>query len=196
MIEKGSDWGVAGRLDPGSPIFDHDHELARFLEDNTASSAGLRSGDMARTLGLNAGHDPAQSRFLVPVDAIRVRLDDTAPRMALAHVIAGRLVANRSVTAIMNAAFVRRLNIAPRAHPGDGQLDIVSLDLGLTDRAKALRRMRTATHVPHPGITTQRKAEGVLEFDRPRSVRIDGQRAGRAARLEFSVVPAAINVAV
>ena len=152
MIEKGHDWGVPGHLHDDSPVFEHDHELAAYLEnaylekDSPRSpaprspaprsaaprsaalrSAALRSGDLARTLGLRADHDPARARFLVPVDAIHVQLDERPARLAMAHVIVGWFRAMGETVAVMNAAFFGDLNVAPRAHPGDGKLEVVTI---------------------------------------------------------------------
>ena len=57
---------------------------------------------------------------------------------------------------MLNADRIGAWDVAPRAHPNDGQLDVVEVDasMGLRDRWQASRRLATGTHVPHPAIHT------------------------------------------
>jgi diacylglycerol kinase family enzyme len=77
--------------------------------------------------------------------------------------------------------------VAPKAHPGDGLLDVLDGDLSIDDRAKARRRLPTGTHVPHLGITQSRVAALQLELDRPTPVWLDGERVGDARTFSIRV---------
>lgn len=193
-IAKGEEWGQAGKLPAGAPVASSDTEAASLV--GTVEAIGLSSGDLARTLGIRSPYDPATPKHLVPIDAVRVALDEGPDHVAIAHVVIGDIRRNRQSTTIMNAAFIGVRNIAPRAHPGDGKLDVVHLDLGLGDRLKAWKRMVSGSHVPHPAIAIRKRSEGLVELDRPRRVYIDGQVVGRASTVRYSVIPAAIVVAV
>lgn len=100
------------------------------------------------------------------------------------------------MVAIMNAAFIGTRNIAPRAHPGDGKVDVVTMQLSPSDRFKAIRRMKTGSHLPHPDISVNRRKHGKLEFSRPRPIRIDGVAKGRASAVEYTVEADAYTIAV
>ena len=176
-IEKGSDWGWAGSLPADARVAANDAEAAALVSAG-ASHLGLSGGDLARTLGVRMPFDRSATRHLLPVDAFRVTLDDGSAHMAVAHAVVGSLLASRHTVAVMNAAFIGSRNLAPRAHPGDGRLDVVNLRLAVADRFKALRRMETGTHVPHPNIQMQPKVSGLIEFGRRRTVIVDGRRVG------------------
>lgn len=192
-IERGEEWGIAGAVPPDAPRIGTDHELAR------ASAAGvgavvITGGDIARTLGINPRVSPGKTGHLLPLDVIELQLDDRPAQRASAHVVVGHWLFSRHQLAIMNAAFVADRNLAPRAHPGDGKLDLVTMELAVADRIKARKRQPLGTHVPHPQISIRRVTRHETTFDRPRQIAIDGQSAGTARRLVAEVIPNAITV--
>lgn len=194
-IVKGQDWGRPGRLPADAPVAANDRAAAE-LVGGSHGVIGLQGGDLARTLGIRTPYVPSATTQIVSIDAIEVELDDGATHICVAHALIGRPVLDRTWVALMNAAFIGARNVAPRAHPGDGRIDVVSVDLDVGDRLEARRRMITGTHVPHPGIDVRRRISGRVEFPRRRWVRIDGQRCGRSRTMAFRVLPAAIEIAV
>jgi hypothetical protein len=197
-IERGAEWGCAGQLSAQDPVVDSDAAAAGFVRlDDTASpvTVGIQAGDLARTLGVRPPVRPGP-KHLVPVDAIVVSLDDGPELTAVANVVVGQLRLGSEVVALMNAAFVADRNLAPRAHPGDGLVDEVSLRLPVSDRRQAWTRMATGTHVPHPGIKIRRRSEGVVELTKSRRVKVDGVAVGKARTLRYRLVPQALVVAV
>ena len=54
----------------------------------------------------------------------------------------------------MNSDHLGTWNVAPRAHPNDGKLDVISVGRGMTfrQRLQARTRLELGTHVPHPAI--------------------------------------------
>ena len=201
-IAKGEQWGRPGLLPPGAPIASSDADAARYLRtaSTTGNAAprtiGLEAGDLARTLGIRALYDPKSPKHLVAVDALEVELDDGSVHHGVAHAVIGSVRWRRGAVAIMNAAFIGTRNIAPRAHPGDGKVDVVRLDLDLSDRIKAWKRMVTGTHVPHPDITIRQRRDGAIELDRPARVRVDGRSVGTSATVRYRVISGAVVVAV
>lgn len=193
-IERRKDWGTPGPLSAAAPTAADDASIARLVSDGVSEVRPL-GGDLARTLGVNERALQRPTQMRLPIDVMRVRLDGRDEVLGIAHVLIGRMRARPNV-AIMNAAFVGQRNVAPRAHPGDGQLDVVHFELGLVDWLKASRRMPTGGHVPHPGIRVSRSDEVCIERDEPVHVRIDGGAATRAERIECTVWPDAIIVGV
>lgn len=193
-IEKGRDWGIPGVLPDAAPIARSDRQAAALLGQHEV--IGLGEGDLARTLGIGPSYDRAGTKQLVPVDSLEIELDSGERHACLAHAVAGSMLYSGHVVAVMNAAFVGRLNVAPRAHPGDGKADVVTMRLRFADRVKAYRRMPTGTHLPHPGIDVRRKVSGTLELGSAQSVRVDGKRVGRTATLRFRVVPNSVTIGV
>ena len=102
------------------------------------------------------------------------------------HWFVAHLVARRSwwwgeVFVAMNAEWLGRFDVAPRAHPGDGLLDTLSGRPSSDDRIKAHRRLPSGTHVPHPAIVERRAHSIQQDFARPLDIWLDGQKVGRAA---------------
>lgn len=194
-IERGEDWGAAGAIPAGTPQADTDAALADLCRAG-ASHAIVTAGDLARTLGIGPDRQPGAVGHLLPVDAIEVGLDDQDLRLAIAHVLVGHWLFDASQLALMNAAFVGPRNLAPRAHPGDGKLDVVTMEVPFADRVKGRRRQRLGTHIPHPGIAIRRRERESVTFARPQPVWLDGRRLGRVRRLSARIVPAAITVCV
>lgn len=191
-IEKGAEWGSPGSLAPDAPLASSDAELARHLRDG-ALQVRPTGGDLARTLGITEASLRRDAAMLLPVDALDVTLDGE-PHRCLAHVVIGSARRPRIVAA--NAAFLGTWNVAPRAHPGDGKVDVVSFDLGVVDWLKARRRLPTGTHVPHPDIHVRAMTSWAREFDRFVAVQLDGIGGFRARQIEVHVAPDAIVVGV
>jgi diacylglycerol kinase family enzyme len=87
--------------------------------------------------------------------------------------------------------------VAPRSHPGDGLLDVLEVEAGFGagDRWKAWRRLRSGTHVPHPGIAVRRVPAVQLDVG-GRTVLLDGVRVEPAEALSIRLRPDALRVAV
>jgi diacylglycerol kinase family enzyme len=96
----------------------------------------------------------------------------------------------------MNAQFLGEWDVAPRAHPGDGKLDLLQVTMPASDRLQARARLRSGTHVPHHGIHQSQVANTQLEFDKPTPVHLDGDVVGSARSVSVRVEPAALRVVV
>ena len=91
----------------------------------------------------------------------------------------------------MNCDHLGTWDVAPRAHPNDGRLDVVEVDTSMTlrNRLQARRRLPHGTHVPHPSIAVRTTTEASWTFARPTPVVIDGVPAGRVRRLTVRAQP-------
>ncbi|MFS8584718.1 MAG: hypothetical protein FWJ72_06500, partial [Acidimicrobiia bacterium] len=85
-------------------------------------------------------------------------------------------------------------DVAPRAHPGDGVLDVadVSPSMPLLDRWRARGRLPSGAHVPHPDIAVSRRRALQIDLGRPTPVWLDGERVGEARHLAVRVEPDAL----
>ena len=129
----------------------------------------------------------------LPVDLGSV-LVDGVQHWFVAHLVARRSWWRGRIVAAMNAEFVGNWDVAPRAHPGDGLLDVVDVApaMSLTDRVKARGRLATGAHLPHPAISVSRRDAVQLAFDRPTPVWLDGVRVGEARNLSVRLEPDAL----
>lgn len=209
-IRRGVDWGEPGPLAPGAPVVDGDAALVRAVlgavEAGRAVEVGLLGGDLHRTLG-SPRHTVEELRagegMRLPVDLGEVvlhRPDGSEDRAWFcAHLVAtegrGPLFADRSVV-VMNAAFRGGLNLGPRAHPGDGLLDITDGRLGWWERRLARGRMATGSHLPHPDLAVARRRSVEASFDRPARVALDGTEVGSAVALQVWCRADAVTVVV
>ncbi|HYI61675.1 MAG TPA: hypothetical protein VEW93_07700 [Acidimicrobiales bacterium] len=200
-VEKGRDWGTSGPLPAGAVLARSDAEARAALEEARRSgrplpALGLLGGDLCRTLGGRG--DEARLRdggTRVQVD-LGVALLDGRSHLFVAHLVARRRWWRGRVVAVMNAQFLGPWDAAPRAHPGDGRLDVLDGSLGPGDRWKARPRLRAGTHVPHPGIAQHRVPAWTAELPRPTPVWLDGARVGEARSLAVRVEPDAVTVVV
>jgi hypothetical protein len=201
-VEKGVDWGGTGPVPDDLVLVHTDAEARAAVVAARASGAalptlGLLGGDLARTLGGGRGDGSRlrEAGTLATVD-LGVALLDDVPHPFVAHLVARRSWWRGRVVAVMNAQFLGAWDVAPRAHPGDGRLDVLDGDLGLGDRWKARSRLPAGTHVPHPGIGQSRTARWEARFDRPTPVRLDGEVVATARTVAVAVEPDVLRVVV
>jgi hypothetical protein len=201
-VEKGKAWGEPGALGPDGVVVATDAAARAVVEAARASGApiptmGLLGGDLAKTLGGLGDRDRLRSPDAVtfPVDLGVTRFDGQE-HVFLAHAIARHRWWLGRAVAVMNAQWLGDWDLGPRAHPGDGLLDVTDGDLPWGDRLKARTRARTGTHLPHPALRTSRVRSLDLEFDRPIGVWLDGVHVGRATELHVRVEPDAVRVVV
>jgi hypothetical protein len=200
-IRPGASWGREVPRPVGLVVVDDDAAFVRAIAVPDAPPVAVRSGDLARTLGVRSlDHRSNVNEF--PVDLLHVRLDDAEePIAACAHVIArspwsrGHWFRGR-ILAVMNAEFVGDWDVAPRGHPNDGRMEVFDVDASMSVRQRlaARRRLRTGTHVPHPRVSTRSVRTGTWSFVRPVEVVVDGRRVGRASSLAVDVVADAATV--
>jgi diacylglycerol kinase family enzyme len=142
------------------------------------------------------GHRLGDTVTVAPVDRVRVDAEGQTAWF-VAHLVARRGWLRGEVVAAMNAQFLGDWDVAPRAHPNDGRVDVVRIDpsMSLRDRLRARSRVRQGTHVPHRAITVRQVASADLTFARPMDVYLDGQRWLRTSALTLTVEPDALTIA-
>lgn len=215
-IRPGEPWGrlapppnvvqrAVGDLAVGTLVADH-----RRLGVPLGPVAPL-AGDLHRAVGgdmcvdrLSGGNDVAH----LPCDVLRVVLDGDTVAWAVAHVVVRRPLAGSAtlgwwrgrMLGFMNVQYLGRWDVAPRAHPNDGWMDVVEVAATMRPRARyeARRRLPLGTHVPHPSITTRRARTVTVDLAAGERVWIDGavRPEDRVARLEVTVEPDAVTVVV
>ncbi|MDH3707785.1 MAG: hypothetical protein OES57_17090 [Acidimicrobiia bacterium] len=198
---RGQDWGGPATTRP-DVVVATDRELGRLLDNARGAGrelgpVGLLGGDLCRTLGGRGDQARLYSdhAIAVTVDIGRADADDHSGWF-VAHCIARRRWWGAGSVAVMNAAFLGAWNMAPRAHPNDGRLDVIESSLSAADRWKARRRLPLGTHVPHPDIDQRRVTVGEWTFRRPRSLRLDGHTVGRTRTLRVTIEPDALEVVI
>jgi YegS C-terminal NAD kinase beta sandwich-like domain len=201
-IEKGQDWGEAGPLPDDGVLVRSDAEARAVV--TTARRAnepipplGLLGGDLCRTVGgrgdearLRSG---AATRLTVDVGSVLI---DGRLHWFVAHLIARRSWLRGPLLGVFNAEWLGEWDVAPRAHPGDGLLEVVEVTMSAGDRLKARRRLPTGTHLPHPGIEVRRADAVQRDIPKGHSVWLDGERLGPAGAVSIRVEPDALRIVV
>lgn len=190
------DWGRTLRAD---------EVIENCLDDAGLATAAQRgvvlaavSGDIHRSLGAPVAE---RATSAVTLDLIECRVDGRLYRAA-AHVVArrpGRWGWWRGpIVMVMVSGHLGRFEPAPRAHPGDGLLDVIEVSgsMNLRQRIMARRRSRTGSHLPHPDISTTRVRDLRRSFDESLTIFVDGASAGVSRHLDVAVVAAAYEHAV
>lgn len=199
-VGRGADWGTTAPVPDLAVWVTSDGEARSVVTEARRRGEPppplvLLGGDLARTLG-GSGDRCRLERgegTTVEVD-LGAALIDGRLHWFLAHLVARRSWVRGRIVLVANAAFIKRWNVAPRAHPGDGRLDIVDGSMRLLDRVRASRRLASGLHLPHPELDTRRVGAAQFDLDPALDVRLDGQLVGRAANLSVRVEPAAVRV--
>lgn len=205
-IGKGETWGEAGALGPHGIVVDSDARARAVLRDAQRArrpypELGLLHGDLARTCGATGRRERFRDGGQrLPVDVVEVLVDGALDLFVAHLVIRSRWSRggwwHGPTTAVMNAQFIGSWDVAPRSHPNDGRVDVVSADLPFGDRLKARSRLSTGTHLPHPGISVRRTSGVQLDVPAGASVWLDGEPIGPTRALSLRVVPDAVTVVV
>lgn len=201
-VSRGSEWGHNAPLASSGIVVTSDSEAREVIEDarrrgNPIPPLGLLGGDMCRTLGGLGDEGRLRSEVAVTcsVDIGSVLIDGRL-HWFLSHLIARRSWWRGRVVAVMNAQWLGAWDLGPRAHPGDGLLDISDGDISVSDRLQARKRVRTGTHLPHPDIHTSRSRAAQFDLDPSLEVFLDGVSMGRAETISVRVEPDAVTVVV
>ena len=201
-VRRGEDWGEPGGLGPDGVEAGSDAEARALIEaarraNRPLPELGLLGGDLCRTLGGRGASDAIRSpeawRFAVDLGAV---LLDGRLFWFCAHLVARRKGWAGEALVAMNAAWRGSWNLGPRAHPGDGLLDISHGALSAGDRWRALRRVGTGDHLPHPQISYRRTGAFQIVLQQPLMVELDGEPVRRASNLSIRVEPAVLTVVV
>ena len=199
-VRKGEEWGEAGDLPAGGVVVRTDAAAREVVTaarraGDRPPPLGLLGGDLCRTLGGRGDEARLRSDAAtrLPVDLGSV-LVDGVQHWFVAHVVVRRSWWRGRIVAAMNAEFVGAWDVAPRAHPNDGLLDVLDVApaMSLADRVKARGRLATGAHVPHPAIAVSRRSAVQLSFDRPTPVWLDGVPVGEARHLSVRLEPDAL----
>jgi hypothetical protein len=181
-IEKGSSYGEPGRpLPPGGAVVGSDAAARRVLEEARRRNQpfpplGLHGGDLCHTLG-----GPATGDITFPVDLGEVLIDGRL-HLFVAHLVAHTKLWSYAFVA-MNAQWLGRWNLGPRAHPND-------------DLLKVRARLNHGAHLPHPRIKERRVDALQIDLPRPLPIALDGQVVATGRTLSLRIAPDALTVVV
>lgn len=216
MIRRGEPWEQPSDAAIPPPLVrGSDHDLAHAV---AAGGRELRfepaaPSDLARALGLEPARAGGGAASTVDVDLVHVGEGEVAvnsvvlgvaphelrrwhrPRPVQIEVDGRRLDVERATTVVLvNGGWLEGFDVAPRAHPGDGRLDLQIYAVSGRERRELRRRLATASHLPHPGIVERRVRAVTVEFEAPRPCAIDGRAAEPRTRLEVEILRSGLRL--
>lgn len=190
-IRKGEEWGRTDTVpDAAVPAADDASVAAAWSLGAVPLATG---GNLHSSLGSPAPKRAGDACMRFPVDALEVTVtvDGKAETVvAASDVVVGRWMRGDFAVVSANGRWAG-LDIAPRAHPNDGFLHVLSIPRGvrLRQRLAARRRAVLGTHVPHPDITVTR-GESFTASNTSRSrLLVDGRRWDRWESVAVRVLP-------
>lgn len=219
MIRRGAPWeGPATPADTAAAVLVAGDDAALAAAASTWPGRPVRfepspGSDLARSIGSVGPLDGGE--HLLPLDLVAVaghglavnavvlgpRPDRVRPwqrRVGFRLSIDGgedQVVAGTSVV-VANGQFLAGCDAVPRAHPGDGWLDVQVYDVPRPQRAPLRRRLASGAHLPHPGIRQCRARRVEIVVSLPVGLEIDGRRRGRIETAAVVVQPAALRLIV
>jgi hypothetical protein len=200
-VRRGEPWGHEGVL-PADGVVVRSDAAARAVVEQARRAGeepptlGLLGGDLCRTLGGTGDERRLHEGGVVAEVDVGAALIDGRLHWFVAHLVCRRSWWRGPIVALMNAQFLGDWDVAPRAHPGDGQLEQLHVTMSLPERLQARTRLPMGTHVPHPRIHESRVAFTQLELAKPTPIRLDGVLVGKARSVSVRVEPAALRVVV
>jgi hypothetical protein len=186
-IRKGEQWGCPATRPTALRVATSDRELAEWVGDDRSGAYGVAAGDLHHAVG---GGPPREQSQRLPIDALVVTVAGSE-YIAVAHVVARRSWWHGRIVAVVNAGYIGKWNVCPRAHPNDGRFDVVEVrpSMSLRQRLQAHRRLRHGTHLPHPDIDTRTDTRAAWQFPEPTPIELDGHSIGRHRELTVTISP-------
>ena len=198
-LSRGADWGGSGPPPGGYVLAASDLEVRRIVTRARSSGADipvikLTGGDLWRSLGGRNPERPfSENSTTVGVDVGSALLDGQI-YWFIAHLVARRTWFSGRCWVAANSSHYGSWNLAPRAHPGDGLLDLLDSDLPLFQRLQAQRRLHAGIHVPHPGIAYKRLPASQVTFPKAVPVYLDSERVGTFRNVSVRIEESALEL--
>lgn len=195
VISRGSTWGEPAVVQPHWRVAHKDAQI------RGVDPVLLAGGNIWRALGCPTTHKVGEECLVLPVDTARCVVTTSHGEQvvtAVSEIIIGSWWSRAGCTIISNSGILEGLNVTPRAHPNDGEWDVLSISagLGLREKLHARRRARTGTHIPHPRLRTLRIGTHAAVRDRRARLMIDGVVVRGWTSVTITVVPDSAHVVV
>ena len=172
-------------------IVDNDQTMAH--TDRT-HEIFLSGGDIARSLGNPVVPLIGSACTEVTIDAMQCDIttgnSQSTRVIAASSIVVGNFWKGRYLI-VSNAGWLGDSNVAPRAHPNDGKVEMLTIasHMSLRQRFLARRKMHTGTHLPHPDLSSSQRATHTIDRQNGELLMIDGKNAGDWTSISIAVQP-------
>jgi hypothetical protein len=191
MISRGQPWGIPADMSDDVLVVENNQVLSN--ADRTRRIV-LTGGDIARSLGNPVVPVVGSACTEVAIDAMLCDITTTDSRsihaVAASSIVVGSYWRGRHLI-VSNAGWIGDSNVAPRAHPNDGKVEILTITshMSLRQRILARRRMQTGTHLPHPDLSSMQIATQSIVRQNEERLMIDGRKIDNWASISITVEP-------
>jgi hypothetical protein len=191
MIRRGQPWGIPADMSDDVLVVKNNQVLSN--TDRTRRIV-LTGGDIARSLGNPVVPVVGSACTEVAIDAMLCDITTTDSRSILAvaasSIVVGSYWRGRHLI-VSNAGWIGDSNVAPRAHPNDGKVEMLAITshMSLRQRILARRRMQTGTHLPHPDLSSMQIATQSIVRQNEERLMIDGRKIDNWASISIRVEP-------
>lgn len=190
-IRKGEEWGEPATVPHEREIVVSDADLAA----HRPRIASVAAGDLHRALGSPPVPAVDSRCTRLTIDALECIITTSRGSytlMAASSVVVGRWLSRGRFSCLSNTGWWRDLNLAPRAHPNDGEADLVAITgaMSMVERVIARRRAAAGAHLPHPDISVVRVQRwSTAPVRRGEPLAIDGRQVRGWRHVEVRVRP-------
>jgi len=204
-IKKNTEWGQEVAQCPPHQCVGSDHEMGTHLNNQSGNFFALTGGSLFETLGRPSAPVVGGVAHCLPCDAISVSIvargtqieltavNDVAIRNSWSH--GGWL--RGPVLVVTNTGMRRGRQIATRAHPNDGHLDVVSVStMNMRQRIIGWSKAKSGNHVPHPKILISKTTHLDLAVSAKQLIVIDGRRHNHVSRVTLTIAPDTAHVLI
>ena len=204
-IRKNENWGTIVARPKNLVICASDAAASQLITEHYVRkqnfpAIAIVKSNLSRALGSIGSDAHAQNMQATPFDLIEIAFTDDSNKeqvvLALGYGLLRKSWWRSKIVAAMNTSFIGDWDCAPRSHPNDGKFDLVTVqkEMNPTQRMIALRRLRLATHLPHPQISVKQLTSFDADCSAEPNLYVDDHRFSCVKRCKFSLIPDAITL--
>ena len=204
-IRKGQDWGERVETPTDLLVFTDDSSANTYLKEVFANGRELQSiailnSNLARVFGLNGATIGSTTMLRTRLDLIEVSYVLLSSQTAKMHYLGNAIIRNGwlrgAITGVFNSSFIGSWDCAPKAHPNDSKLDVVSIDqsMNVRQRLTAKRLVKLGSHLPHPKISYKQTENFKIDLQEPAHLFVDSIDLGMVRHCDFRVISDALSL--
>jgi len=204
-IRKGQDWGERVETPTDLLVFTDDSSANTYLKEVFANGRELQSiailnSNLARVFGLNGATIGSTTMLRTRLDLIEVSYVLLSSQTAKMNYLGNAIIRNGwlrgAITGVFNSSFIGSWDCAPKAHPNDSKLDVVSIDqsMSVRQRLTAKRLVKLGSHLPHPKIGYKQTENFKINLQEPAHLFVDSIDLGMVRQCDFRVISDALSL--
>ena len=204
-IRKGQDWGEQLEAPADLLVFADDPSANTYLNEvfangNMAPPIAVLKSNLARTLGLSGASIKKPTMLHTKFDLVEVDYVLVSAVTGKMHFLGNAVIRNGwlrgPITGVFNSSFIGTWDCAPKAHPNDSKIDVVSIDqsMNVRQRLTAKRLLKLGYHLPHPKISYKQAESFTIDLEEPAHLFVDTTDLGMVKHCDFRVISDAVSL--